>query len=126
MEHTAVIVKDLDESIKYYIEMFGFELRTRGKNELRDMAFLFHTDYPQFEIELIEDLKKEVKYEEVGIVNHLAFTVEDIFAAINYFKEKGVTFKSETPNTAIDGARTIFFYGINDELLQLVQPTRIC
>ncbi|WNF38565.1 VOC family protein [Bacillaceae bacterium IKA-2] len=124
MEHTAIIVKNMEESINYYMEMFGFKMRTRGSNERRDMAFLYHENLPQFEVELIEDLKKDSVYAEVGVVNHLAFTVEDIYVAIDYFKKKGIIFKSHSPNIAVDGAKTIFFTGINGELLQLVQPTR--
>jgi lactoylglutathione lyase len=52
----------------------------------------------------------------------LAFTVEDIEAAINYFKQKGIEFASETPNPAIDGGKTVFFYGPDREYLQLVEP----
>ena len=124
VEHTAIIVKNMEESIQYYREMFGFILRVSGKNERREMAFLYHPNQKSFEIELIRDLLPQDPYSERGIVNHLAFTVEDIKEAITYYGNKGVQFHSEQINTAIDGAKTIFFSGPNGELLQLVEPMR--
>lgn len=124
MEHIALIVKDLEESIEYYSNMFDFTLRTKGDNGKRYMAFLHHEHLPQFEIELIQDKHQTTTYSEVGVVNHLAFTVDNMEEAIEYYQNKGVKFHSDKPNIAIDGAKVIFFNGPNGELLQLVQPTR--
>lgn len=124
IEHVAIIVADMDQSIEFYCTMFDFVLRTRGKNERREMAFLKHKDYPDFEIELIKDLISQGEYSGKGIVNHLAFTVENMDEAINYYKDKGIVFHSENPNTTIDGGKAIFFSGPNQELLQLVQPNK--
>ncbi|WP_019121822.1 VOC family protein [Brevibacillus massiliensis] len=123
-EHVALIVTDMERSIQYYSSMFGYKLRTRGQSATRDMAFLYHDDQPGFEIELIRDLKPLGEYSDSGIVNHLAFTVENIEEAMEYYRQKGVQFNSEKPNTAIDGAKTIFFHGPDRELLQFVQPNR--
>ncbi|WP_102346308.1 VOC family protein [Bacillus sp. Marseille-P3661] len=124
IEHTAIIVKNIDEAIHYYSEMFGFKLRAKGDNGKRLMAFIQHEHQPEFEIELMQDIELVTDYSETGIVNHLAFTVDNILEAIDYYKGKGIVFNSDSPNTAIDGAQTIFFNGPNGELLQLVQPTR--
>lgn len=124
VEHIAIIVNDIDESINYYSTMFDFELRVRGSNERREMAFLSHKNQRDFEIELIKDLIDLGDYSNKSVVNHVAFTVENLEEAMNFYKEKGVTFTTETPNIAIDGAKTIFFYGPNKELLQFVQPNK--
>lgn len=124
IEHVAIVITNMDQSIQYYTTMFGFEVRVRGSNERREMAFLRHVDFPDFEIELIRDLQSITTYAEVGIVNHLAFTVENIEEAMAYYKEKGVEFLSDSPNEAIDGAKVIFFKGPDQELLQLVQPIK--
>jgi lactoylglutathione lyase len=124
VEHVALIVTDMEKAISYYSNMFGFTLRTRRKNNRREMAFLQHDQQPGFEIELIRDLVLEDEYSERGIVNHLAFTVDSIKDAIQYYKEKGISFHSKTYNTANDGTKTIFFYGPNGELLQLVERER--
>ncbi|RXT05808.1 VOC family protein [Ammoniphilus sp. CFH 90114] len=125
LEHVALIVKDMDASINYYCQMFGYELRTRGENQVREMAFLFHKNQPGVELELIRDLDPtKHNYSEKGIVNHLAFTVENMEEAISHYQDKGIQFLTDQPNTAIDGAKTIFFYGPNQELLQFVQPSK--
>lgn len=122
VEHIALIVTDMDRSIRYYSNMFGFQLRTRGESKVREMAFLVHKDQPGFEIELIRDLQPGQEYSTKGIVNHVAFTVENIQEAISYYANKGVHFHTKQPNIAIDGAKTIFFDGPDQELLQFVEP----
>lgn len=121
VEHIALIVTDMEKAISYYSNMFGFTLRTRRQSKSRDLAFLKHDQQLGFEIELIRDLVPQDLYSERGIVNHLAFTVEDIEEAIQYYKDKGISFNSETYDTANNGTKTIFFYGPNRELLQFVE-----
>ena len=121
MEHVALIVTDMEKSISYYSSMFGFSLRTRRQIKTRDLAFLKHDQQPGFEIELIRDLVPQGEYSERGIVNHLAFTVENMEEAIRFYKEKGIIFHSEAYDTANDGTKTIFFHGPNEELLQFVE-----
>lgn len=117
-----MMATDMEDSISYYCEMFGFKLRARGTNPKRDMAFLYHDDIPGFEIELMRDLYPGETYAEQGIVNHLAFTVDNIEDARKYYESRGITFSSDTPTMAIDGGKTLFFLGPNRELLQLVEP----
>lgn len=126
IEHVALIVSDMDASIEYYSTLFGFELRTRGQSPTREMAFLFNRNQPGMEIELIRDLDPtQHTYSDKGIVNHLAFTVDNMEKAISHYRAKGIQFQTEQPNTSIDGGKNIFFYGPNRELLQLVQPASL-
>jgi lactoylglutathione lyase len=121
MEHTAIMASDLDASIDFYTNILGFSLRSRGiKGNRREIAFLFLESDPTHEIELILDLVPLGDYDEKGIVNHLAFRVEDVNLAITYFKDKGITFVTDEPTVSLDGSKTIFLYGPNKELLQLV------
>lgn len=121
MEHVAIIVKDMDQSIQFYSEMFGFTVRLRGNNPNREMAFLYLEAQPDMEIELIQDIDPVGEYNESGIVNHLAFTVDDLDASIRYYCEKGIVFTSEEPKPTLEGGRMILFKGPNEELLQFVE-----
>jgi lactoylglutathione lyase len=125
VEHVALIVTDMEKAISYYSNMFGFTLRTRRQSNSREMAFLKLDQQPGFEIELIRDLVLKYEYFDRGIVNHLAFTVDNIEDAIHFYREKGISFNSETYNIANDGTKTIFFYGPNLELLQLVEREKL-
>ncbi|WHY66526.1 VOC family protein [Neobacillus sp. SuZ13] len=124
MEHTAIIVSDMDRSIEFYSKILGFNVRLRGDNANREMAFLYLAAQPDMEIELIRDINPVGEYAESGIVNHLAFTVEDITLAIHHFKEKGIHFTSEEPKPTLEGGRMILFYGPDHELLQLVERVK--
>ena len=72
---------------------------------------MYLEEQPSIEIELIQDIEPIGKYNKSGIVNHLAFTVEDINIAINHYQKKGVKFSSPQPQPILEGGRMILFYG---------------
>ena len=124
MEHVAIIVTDMDKTIQYYSDMFSFKVRLRGSSKTREMAFLYLGEQPSVEIELIRDINPIGDYNKSGIVNHLAFTVENINEAMNHYKKKGITFLSPEPQPTLEGGRMILFYGPSNELLQLVERVK--
>ncbi|MEH7119650.1 VOC family protein [Neobacillus vireti] len=124
MEHTAIIVANMDNAIQYYSDMFGFKVRLRGSSRTREMAFLYLEEQPSMEIELIRDIDPIGEYNKSGIVNHLAFSVEDINQAISYYEKKGIEFLSDQPKSTLEGGLMILFYGPNGELLQLIERAR--
>lgn len=124
IEHTAIIVSDMDHTIQYYSDMFGFKVRLRGSSKTREMAFLYLEEQPSMEIELIRDIDPLDEYNKSGIVNHLAFAVEDINQAISYYEKKGIKFLSDQPKSTLEGGLMILFYGPNGELLQLIERAR--
>jgi lactoylglutathione lyase len=124
MEHTAIIVVNMDHAIQYYSDMFGFKVRLRGSSKTREMAFLYLEEQPSMEIELILDIDPIGEYNKTGIVNHLAFAVEEINQAISYYEKKGIKFLSDQPKSTLEGGLMILFYGPNGELLQLIERAR--
>lgn len=124
MEHTAIIVANMDHAIQYYSDMFGFKVRLRGSSKTREMAFLYLEEQPSMEIELIRDIDPIGEYNKSGIVNHLSFAVEDINKAISYYEKKGIKFLSDQPKSTLEGGLMILFYGPNGELLQLIERAR--
>jgi lactoylglutathione lyase len=124
IEHLAIIVESIEQSVPFYTTMFGFKERTRGQVRSRLIAFLYLENQPDLEIELIQDISPQGPYDEKGIVNHLAFTVDKISEAVMYYKEKGIEFPSDEPSVSLGGSKTIFFYGPNRELLQLVERVK--
>ncbi|MBM7634156.1 VOC family protein [Geomicrobium sediminis] len=121
IEHVALVVNDLAHSIEFYHRCFGFNVRLKGENETREMAFLYLENEPGVEIELIRDKVDLGNYETKSVINHIAFTVERLDEEVEKLKEKGVTFLTDTPKPTLDGGTMILFHGPDKELLQLVE-----
>jgi lactoylglutathione lyase len=119
MEHVGIVVKDMDESLAFYQNVLGLELRNREwLNDSVELAFLFFPEQPSVEVELVYGGRGENE----GIVNHLAFTVENIEAELVRLKEAGVTLVDEAPRSILNGTVKIaFFQGPNGEKLELVE-----
>ncbi|MCO0598456.1 VOC family protein [Peribacillus butanolivorans] len=124
MEHIAIIVTNMDHTIQYYSDMFGFKVRLRGSSKTREMAFLYLEEQPSMEIELIKDIEPIGKYNKSGIVNHLSFTVEDINIAITHYQNKGIEFLSPQPQPTLECGHMILFNGPNGELLQFGRTSK--
>jgi lactoylglutathione lyase len=119
MEHVGIMVNDMDESLAFYQNILGLELRNREwLNDSIELAFLFFPEQPSVEVELVYGGPVENE----GIVNHLAFTVENIEAELVRFKEAGVKLVDEEPQSILNGTVKIaFFQGPNGEKLELVE-----
>jgi lactoylglutathione lyase len=119
MEHVGIMVKDMDESLAFYQNILGLELRNREwLNETVELAFLYFPEQPSVEVELVYGGPVENE----GIVNHLAFTVENIAAELERLKEAGVKLVDEEPRVILNGTVKIaFFQGPNGEKLELVE-----
>ena len=121
VEHVGIMASDMEESIRFYETLFQFKLRVRVNNGQKEIVFLSHDGLPGFEIELIRDLQPTTLYAEHGLVNHLAFVVDNIEQVISYCKQKGIVFETNEPKRGINDRKTIRFRGPNGEILQLVE-----
>jgi len=90
--HTMVRVSDLDASLAFYRDVLGLR-ETRRKESERGrftLVYLAADENPEAEVELTwnwdpEDLTAGRSF------GHLAFRVEDIYAACQHAMDKGVT-----------------------------------
>lgn len=121
VEHVGIIASDMDESIEFYETLLQFKVRVRVNTGEKEIVFLSHDGLPGFEIELIRDLQPTAAYAEHGLVNHLAFVVDNMEQMISYCKQKGIVFETSEPKRGINGRKTIRFRGPNGEILQLVE-----
>ncbi|MGG3467052.1 VOC family protein [Neobacillus pocheonensis] len=119
MEHVGIMVNDMDESLEFYQKILGLELRNRvWLNDTIELAFLFFPEQPSVEVELVYGGPVENE----GIVNHLAFTVENIEAELVRFKKAGIKLVDEQPRSILNNTVKIaFFQGPNGEKLELVE-----
>lgn len=112
VDHIGIAVKNLEESLKFYEAALG--LKTVGTEVVAEqkvrVAFLPTGDS---EIELLEatsedsPIAKFIEKNGEG-VQHIAYRVENVEAAIEEMKEKGIRMIDEKPRYGAGGAKIAF------------------
>jgi methylmalonyl-CoA/ethylmalonyl-CoA epimerase len=112
VDHIGIAVKDLEESLKFYEAALG--LKAVGTEVVAEqkvrVAFLPTGDS---EIELLEatsedsPIAKFIEKNGEG-VQHIAYRVESVEAAIEKMKEKGIRMIDEKPRYGAGGAKIAF------------------
>jgi lactoylglutathione lyase len=121
LEHVGVVVKNIEVSAEFYGKVLGMELKEiRQPNPDIRLGFLGFPEDTALIIELVERANSDLPNE--GIVNHIAFTVDDIEKDAARIAELGVTFINEGIISLGNGTRFIFFKGPDGEHLELYQP----
>ena len=119
IEHVGIMVKDMDQSISFYSEAFGFQTRKRAYlNPEVELAFLYLPHCPEVEVELIRSRPME---NEEGKVNHLAFRVERIEEEMQRLQTLGAELIDLEPRTILENVKIAFLKGPNGEKLELVE-----
>ena len=95
IDHVAIVVSDMDRSIKFYTEVLGLTILRDGRgNEEKKKTFLGTKSRTL--VALTEDKDRiEDKGKFVEGVTHVAFKVDDVEKASSALKEKGVKFIEE-------------------------------
>ena len=114
IDHIGIAVKALDQAGKFYSDVLGLEID--GVENVADqkvnVAFIPITDS---EIELLEStepdgpIAKYIASRGEGI-QHIAFRVEDIDAALQELKEKGVRLIDDQARIGAGGAKIAFIH----------------
>lgn len=115
MHHTGIVVSDLERSIDFYTRLLGFRVVERGEFEGQPLAFLVIAGGL---IELVQEGDGGLPE---GVVNHLAFLVDDLSAEMDRLREAGVRFVDEVPLPIYSGGRIAFCAGPDGELIELMQ-----
>ena len=127
VDHIGIAVSNLEETLKLYTEILGLELS--GVEVVEDqkvkVAFLPIGDT---EIELLEStqpdgpIAKFIEKKGEGI-QHIAFRVEDIHAALEDMRQKGVRLIDEQPRYGAGGAQIAFLHpkSTNGVLVELCE-----
>lgn len=127
VDHIGIAVSSLEESIKFYKEVLGLELHgTEVVDEQKvKVAFLPVGDT---EVELLEatsadsPIAKFIELKGQG-VQHIAFKVNDIEAALDDMRAKGIRLIDEKPRYGAGGARIAFLHpkSTNGVLIELCE-----
>jgi len=129
IDHIGIAVANLDETLKLYTEVLGLKLHgteTVADQKVR-VAFLPVGDT---ELELLEStepdgpIAKFIEAKGQGI-QHIAFQVDDIEAALEEMRSKGIRLIDEKPRYGAGGAKIAFLHpkATNGVLVELCQRT---
>ncbi len=91
IDHVEITTGDLERSIRFYKEVFGFALKERRKPsspEIEEIAFLTLSD-TMLELLLITHSAPPPKGPQIGF-RTMAIEVDDMDQAIEYLRGKGV------------------------------------
>jgi lactoylglutathione lyase len=116
MDHVGVVVKCMEESVSFYGKAFGWE-ECGGSEDER-----VHIVYMKADNQTIELLKykQENVVRGMGIVDHIAFTVDNIETEIEKVKQLGAKMLFDMPKDLGD-KRITFFEGPSGERLEFVE-----
>lgn len=114
VDHIGVAVEKLDAALAVYTGLLGLELHGTEVVEEQKVRTAF-LPLGESEIELLESTDPEgpigkfIAAKGQGM-QHIAFRVEDIDAALAELKEKGVRLIDEKPRYGAGGARIAFLH----------------
>lgn len=121
IDHTGIMVKDIETSIAFYQDVLGMQLKDRitHTNGIIELAFLGFQEGPETEIELIQGYSSELPAE--GKVHHVALLTEDIAAEFTHAKRQGAVFIDEEITTLPNGYRYFYIEGPDGEWIEFFQ-----
>ncbi len=114
VDHIGIAVKNLEETLKFYTDILGLELHGTEVVEEQKVKVAF-LPVGDTEVELLESttddgpIAKFIEKNGEGI-QHIAFKVDDIEAAIEELKAKGMMMIDEKPRYGAGGASIAFMH----------------
>lgn len=116
MNHVGVIVDDMEVSKKFYEEVIGAKLEHTYENERVELAFY---KVGSGVVELVK--RKNTNHNRnLGVVEHIAFTVDNIEESVELLKKHNLKSISEEI-ISMENKLLFFFEGPNGEKLEYVQ-----
>jgi lactoylglutathione lyase len=116
LDHTGVVVADLERSVRFYVDVLGLTVATRFTMGSEHLVFLRAGGAW---VELIHDARVRPPG---GVVDHLALRVEELDAWVRRLRERGVTLLDEQPIEVEElSARIIFCLGPDGERIELIE-----
>lgn len=123
LAHIGLFINDIERSITFYRDILGFEIIWRLDAEEPDgsitkVCFIRLGDLT---IEIVQRPFQEKRSD--GWVDHIAILVENIEAAAEELRQKGIVFETEEPvlgaGVFANGAKWLLFRGPDGEHLEI-------
>jgi methylmalonyl-CoA/ethylmalonyl-CoA epimerase len=115
LDHVGVAVKNLEEAVKVYRDILDFKLEGVHILPERKVRVAFLSTGSEAKIELLEPIDSDspvarfLENRGEGI-HHVAVKVDNIEAALEDFKQKGVTLIDEKPRIGAEGKKVAFIH----------------
>lgn len=116
--HIGIRVSNLEQSMKFYGDILGGELVSEKRMEGVNLAFY---QFGSLQLELVN--KENFNFVPNGVIEHIAFVVENFDAEIERLREAEVKFLLEKPIDFGD-SRIIFFEGPDGEHLEFMEEVK--
>lgn len=119
LTHVGIVVGNTDVSVQFYRDVLGCTVEDCYADARLRLTYL---SAGALRIELIEHLPPAARTLS-GPVDHLAFAVQDIDAAVVRLKAAGVAFAFPSPRL-VNQQKIIFFTGPDGERLELIHSIK--
>jgi methylmalonyl-CoA epimerase len=127
IDHIAIIVKDADEALKLYSEMFGFEAVERVGGPGGEFKAVL-ARIGDITIEFLQPLTSKGSYarfleERGGGLHHVSFATNNIEKELKTLKAQGRRLINEEPMSPIPSTKVAFIHpsAAENVLIELVQ-----
>ncbi|MCD6224175.1 MAG: methylmalonyl-CoA epimerase [Deltaproteobacteria bacterium] len=114
IDHLGIAVKSIDEGKSFWTDVLGLDIEATETVESQKVITAF-LPVGESEVELLEStspdgpIAKYIEKKGQGI-QHVAFRVKNIDAALDELKEKGVKLIDQKPRNGAGGARIAFLH----------------
>ncbi len=116
--HIGLVVKDAERSSLFYQQVLNCEVVNSYQDERVKLIFL--NSGGQI-IELVQRFQESTLERAAGVVDHIAFEVEDVFVEMERLNAVGVAPLSATPGSIGTSLKNFFFLGPDGERLEFMQ-----
>ena len=139
--HVGITVSDLDKSVKFYEDVFGFTCRNRTsfdekflgaaptlyrlENTVSNVAFMVSPNGITLEMFqfIPQQSKTEVTPWDLPGYTHLALMVDDVPVFAEQMREKGVEFCMDVMDR-FDGGHWVFVRDPDGNMIEVMEPMR--
>ena len=126
IDHTALVVSDLQRSIAFYTQVIGFEVSRRLEFADRELVLLSLGKNPAAKLELLRydatDVSSLVPEDRTILgLRHLAFHVSDVAVVYEKLIKDGVPMLEDPPFQKPDGPPIAFGYDPDGVLLEFTE-----
>lgn len=119
--HVGVVVEDAERSARFYRDVLQCE--ADGSYEDQRIKLLYFRA-GTLVIELLQYLTGDAVERKAGRVDHIAFYVDDMDAAVARLASQGAEFIFKEPVVMAGGKKIFFFAGPDGERLEFIQEAK--